>query len=128
MSRLVTTMLCCLGLAAVSIPLQSHHSFASEFDTQKPFKVTGTVTKVEWTNPHIWFHTDVKDSDGKLTSWAFEMGSPNNLMRLGWTRNTLKSGDVVTVEGFLARRSEHIGNARAVVLANTGKRLFTGQQ
>jgi hypothetical protein len=121
-----------MGVAAVAPLLLTgasavfaHHSFAAEFDASKPFKLTGLVTKVEWQNPHTFFYVDVTDSDtGKATNWAMEMGSPNGLMRAGWTRNTLKVGDVVAVEGSLARSGEPLGNARVVVLASTGQRLF----
>jgi hypothetical protein len=106
-------------------PVAAHHSFAAEFDASKPFKLTGVVTKVEWQNPHTIFSLDVTDEQTKkVTNWSFEMGSPNGLMRNGWTRNTLKIGDVVTVEGSLARDGSPYGNAQAVVLASTGKRLF----
>jgi hypothetical protein len=105
--------------------LVAHHSFAAEFDANKTFKMTGTVTKVEWMNPHTYFYIDVKDDKtGKMTNWGMEMGSPNGLMRAGWTRNTMKVGEVVTVEGSLAKDGSHTGNARAVSLASTGQRLF----
>ena len=109
----------------LTAPVAAHHSFAAEFDASKPFKLTGVVTKVEWQNPHTIFSLDITDErTKKVTNWSFEMGSPNGLMRNGWTRNTLKIGDVVTVEGSLARDGSPYGNAQAVVLASTGKRLF----
>jgi len=105
----------------------AHHSFSAEFDATKTFKYTGPVTKVEWMNPHTFFYIDVKDEKtGKVTNWAMEMGSPNGLMRNGWTRNTMKIGDTVTVEGSLAKDGSPTGNARTVVMASTGKRLFAG--
>ncbi|RPH53371.1 MAG: hypothetical protein EHM89_20180, partial [Acidobacteria bacterium] len=113
-----------LGLLVAAVPVIAHHSFAAEFDANKPVKVTGTVTKVEWKNPHVYFYIDVKEDDGKVTNWGMEMGSPNGLMRQGWTRNSMKVGDVVSVEGSRARDGSAIGNARAVVLASTGQRLF----
>ena len=114
-----------IGLFLAAVPAIAHHSFSAEFDAAKPFKLTGVVTKVEWQNPHTIFYLDVTDERTKrVTNWSFEMGSPNGLMRNGWTRNTLKIGDVVSVEGSLARDGSPYGNARAVVLASTGKRLF----
>ena len=103
----------------------AHHSFAAEFDAARPFKMTGLVTKIEWQNPHTFFYIDVTDpATGKVTNWAMEMGSPNGLMRQGWTRNTLKIGDIVAVEGSLARAAQPLGNARVVILTSTGQRLF----
>jgi hypothetical protein len=113
-------------LAGVS-GVKAHHSFSAEFDASKTFKFTGPVTKVEWMNPHTFFYIDVKDeTTGKVTHWAMEMGSPNGLMRNGWTRNSMKVGDMVTVEGSMAKDGSPTGNARTVVLAKTGQRLFAG--
>jgi hypothetical protein len=102
----------------------AHHSFAAEFDAMKPLNLKGIVTKIEWSNPHTYFYMDVTGPDGKVVNWGLEMGSPNGLMRQGWTRNTLHVGDEVTVEGAQAKDGTFVGNARAVILAATGKRLF----
>ena len=115
------------ALLFLTIPLLAHHSFAAQYDSTKPIKLTGKVTKVEWTNPHIYFYIDVKDDKtGKVTNWALEMGSPNALMRLGWTRNSMKIEDVVIVDGTLAKDGSNLANVRTVVLASNGKRLLAG--
>jgi len=120
-----TPVLGIVGLVAIAaVPAFGHHSFSAEFDAKQPLTVTGTVTKLEWTNPHVWFYIDVKDDGGKVTNWGMEMGSPNGLLRTGWTRNSMKIGDVVTVDGFKARNGTPNGNATSVVMTSTGKKLF----
>ena len=119
----VTAGLC---LSMVSLSGFAHHSFAAQFDAEKPMELTGTVTKVEWRNPHAWFYIDVEDDDGNVANWGMELASPNLLMRKGWNRSSMKIGDVVTVEGFHARDSSNTGNARVVTLNATGKKLSIG--
>ena len=113
-----------LILLAAAMPALAHHSFAAEFDASKPVNLKGTVTKVEWSNPHVWFFADVKDENGKTANWGIEMGSPNGLMRAGWTRASMKIGDVVTVDGSRAKDGSNNANARSVTLEATGKKLF----
>jgi hypothetical protein len=105
----------------------AHHSFDAEYDRNKPLTVTGSVTKVEWTNPHARIYIDVKDEAGKVSNWDFELGPPNGLMRRGWNRNSLKAGHVVTISGFRSKKAHepYIANARAVTLSD-GRQVFAG--
>jgi hypothetical protein len=107
--------------------VSAHHSFAAEYDSDKPFKLTGAVTKIEWTNPHVYFYIDVKDEDtGRIANWAMEMGAPAVIARNGWRRSSMTIGDLVVVEGFRAKSGMTHGNARSVTLASTGERLGAG--
>ena len=117
---LVTTlavMLCSAGLAA-------HHSFAAEYDIKKPVTMTGKVTRIEWTNPHVRFFVDVTDATGAV-NWEFQMGAVNGLLRRGWTMSLIKAGDTVTVDGYLARDGSRLANARLVTLSD-GRKMSGG--
>jgi hypothetical protein len=112
-----------MNIAAFVVVFVLHHSFAAEFDSNKPVELKGTVTKLEWVNPHAWIYVDVKDERGNVTNWACELGSPNLLMRNGWSRDSLKVGDSIVITGSAAKDGSHIANARTVRMAD-GKRVF----
>jgi hypothetical protein len=111
---------------AATLPAYSHHSFAAQYDAAKPITLTGKVTKVEWTNPHVYVYVDVRDEkSGETHNWALEIGGgPNSLIRQGWSRDSLKTDDVINVEGSLARDGSRLASAQSIVLAATGKRVF----
>ena len=111
-----------LAILALAAPVRAHHSFAAQYDAEKIVTLTGKVTKIEWMNPHVYFYIEVT-----AAAWSLEIGGgPNSLLRQGWTRDSLKTDDVVNVEGWLARDGTHLANARSVVLASSGKKLFQG--
>jgi hypothetical protein len=112
-----------LALASLVTPLRAHHSFAAQYDRNKPVTLVGTVTRLEWTNPHIYFYMDVKDASGTITKWSIEGGAPNTLYRAGWRKDSLKIGGIVTVEGFLARDGSKLANMSAVTTPD-GRRIF----
>jgi hypothetical protein len=118
----VNALATCWALLALGIPALAHHSFAAEYDPGRVVNLTGTVKKVEWTNPHSRMYLEVKDAKGTATLWNFELGSPNHLFRAGWTRNTVKEGDQVTIEGFAAKDGSHLAQTRQVTLAD-GKKV-----
>jgi hypothetical protein len=123
MRRMVKTLVAAL-LVSAPVVAAAHHSFVAEYDRAKPVKVTGTVTKVEWQNPHIWFYVDVKDDDGKVVNWAFSGGPPGVLQRRGISRNAMKVGDVVVVQGFRARDGSNNASGGTVTFAD-GRQVFT---
>jgi len=123
MKRTFLSLALVSGLLLAAIPALAHHSFSAEFDSAKPTTKKGFVTKIDWANPHVWIYINVKDEKGVTKSWGFEMGPPHLLQGQGWTRNSLKIGDEVEVEGSLAKNGTPKMNARSVKMAATGVRL-----
>ena len=114
-----------VSLLPGALPVAAHHAFAAEFDVMQPVKVKGTTAKMDWTNPHAWLYVDVKEPDGKITNWRFELGAPNALIRLGWKTDTVPIGVQVEVEGFRAKAGGPVANGRSIKLAD-GRELFSG--
>jgi len=116
-----------LSIALTVETVYAHHSFAAQYDVHKPVTLTGPVTKIEWMNPHMLFYLNIRDENtDEVTEYAFEMGSPNTLTRLGWSRSSISPGDIVTAEGTLARDGSPLVNVRSVILTATGKKMFAG--
>ncbi len=130
MRKGISRAVACAALSTLLLPGRAwtHHSFAAEFDANQVVELTGIVTQVNWQNPHVYFYIDVvvDEEADEVENWGWEMGSPNGLQRRGWRRDTLQIGDLVTVTGTLARDGRLVANARTVVLAETGQRLFAG--
>jgi hypothetical protein len=126
MLRPCQRVLCALlGSLLLAGPTRAHHSFASEYDAKRPVTMSGSVTKVEWTNPHVRFHINVKDESGTVQEWEFTMGAVNGLLRRGWTKQMLMPGDLVTVDGYLAWDGSRLANARTVTLRD-GRKMSGG--
>src|SRR5438552_14061667 len=112
-----------IGLLSATAAVQAHHAVAAEFDADKPVKLQGTVSRVDWINPHIWIHLDVKEPDGKVVDWAVEGGAPNAMFRRGWNKESIPAGVQVTVDGYRAKNGENKANGKDVLLPD-GRKLF----
>jgi hypothetical protein len=121
----LSVILALVGLAVAAAPARAHHAFAAEFDANKPINFKGTVTKMEWTNPHTWLHVDVKKADGTVENWAIEAGTPNVLFRRGFTKESLLPGTEIVIDGYQAKDGSHRANGRNLTLPD-GKMLFLG--
>jgi hypothetical protein len=122
--KLVLSVFVGVAWLLAAAPAAPHHSFAAEFDVHRPVKLTGTVTKIEWTNPHAWLFIDSKNDNGSVSSWAIELVGINDLLRLGWGRDKVKTGDVINVDGYGAKNGTNTANAASVTLASTGELLW----
>ena len=125
MKKLLAVALGAGGLLLSAVPVWAHHAFAAEFDADKPIKFKGTVTKMEWINPHAWIHIDVKGEDGKVTAWMIEAAAPNALLRRGWTKNSLPAGTQIVVEGYQAKDGTNRANGSLITFTD-GRKLFVG--
>lgn len=126
MRTMISTVVAGLALMLIaSTPVSGHHSFAAEYDGNKPITLKGTVVKMEWINPHAWIHLDVKETNGTVTRWMIEGAAPNALIRRGWNRNSLQPGVEISVEGYLAKDGSKMANGREMTLPD-GRRLFAG--
>jgi hypothetical protein len=127
MQRGIAALLLTIAVLASGMSIAAHHSFAAQYDREKPITLKGSVTRLEWANPHIYFYIDVADAGGKTANWAIEGGAPSTLYRAGWRKDSAKVGDLVTVNGFLARDGTKLVNMQSALLAD-GRNLFVGQQ
>ena len=125
MRKTLAVLITAAGLLLAAVPVWAHHAFAAEFDATKPIKFRGTVTKMEWINPHAWIHIDVKGDDGKVTAWMIEAAAPNALLRRGWNKTSLLPGTVILVEGFQAKDGAYRANG-SIITFTDGKKLFVG--
>ena len=121
----LAVVMAAMGLVLTAVPVRAHHAFVAEFDAKKPVKLRGTVTKMEWINPHAWIHIDVKDADGKVTSWMVEGGTPNTLFRRGFTKDSLMPGTEIVVDGYQAKDGSNRANGRDITFPD-GRKLFLG--
>jgi hypothetical protein len=125
MTRGIAALVITFAFLASGPSVAEHHSFAAQYDRDKPIKLKGAITKLEWANPHVYFYVDVAEAGGATANWAIEGGAPNTLYRAGWRKNSAKVGDVVTIDGFLARDGSKLVNMQSAVLAD-GRNLFVG--